>query len=349
MPTQTEQAKVFPSPMAGAIRPRHNWHELVTTLNQTEILDEKINLLHRGFTVSLYKIRYGEPEYDRIDRLIVYFTFANGWADDRLLRTPGPDPYCVFIDESGEEVRKSKSELRQKVAQKAFEQLCSKFFTMEHKGGGRYCDDSNEDWERLVVTERLFPVIQNFWRAEEEYGRTTITNLRQSRLDKPSHQEEREFSFLVNLANFMWSWHERDPLGRFLNAEEKEKFKKWNAEMRIRIDTAKPWMVEILNQLNRLDVLEKRMLLLEDSCIEKLKEIALRRGFSQNINYQWVGKDRKAETVDEALLLGSKAAMFLKRVEVMRKEHKRLSKIRELERGAEAAQAKLERIRGKRK
>jgi hypothetical protein len=330
------------------VRPMRNWREWLKLWNEAMTYQQLISLLHVGFDVIMEKERHwdkGEPEYTEVDRLVLYFSVADGWNDERAFRKGRRDLEHNGYDEHGKYTTWRESGLCRKVAAKAFELLCSRFFTLEYSDFDQYKEDWNYKWVRIVASPVLFPIIQKFWRAEEGLVRICISNLRESRLDKPSHHEERAFAFLVNLANFIWTWRKVEG-GWSLSKEENAVKEKCDAEMRARLDAAKPWMVEILSELDRLDVLEKWIFTLDDSCIEKLKEIALRKEFSDS---RLVAKERKVESVEEALLLGSKAAMFLKRLEVVRKERKRLSKIRELELEAEAAQEKLDRVRGKKK
>lgn len=239
------------------IRPIRDWYEWLAHWQWAEDSQWMESLLHCGFNILLENGRsFGDKEYDEIDRLTFYLTIADGWVDNYLLRlsTDGDKKYNVGWDSNGNIIRKTPRELRQQLAQKAFDLLCLNFFRkVELLEGGRRGDEFNKDWERMITSERLFPLIQNFFRVEKErFSDIGIRNLSLED-DRRSHNEQQAVNFLLNLAKFIWGWEEPEIPSYH---PSKEEIDKRLAETRVRVDAAKPWMVEVLAFLGRLDVFE---------------------------------------------------------------------------------------------
>lgn len=305
----------FHTTLTREIRPIRNWHEWLARWQEAETMEEMLGLLHVGFNASLERGAIWEKTYDKIDRLTFYFTIADGWADSYLLKISEDEnkEYQVGYDQDGHVIRESLRKLRHQVARKAFDILCSTNFFRTELLDSENCRgyESRIKWEEMITSERLFPVIQNFFRAERGlFGdRIEIRNL--SRWDdKRSHNEQQAVNFLLNLAKFVWEWREYE-IPSWYTSEQKDEMKMRNVEMRSRLDSAKPWMVEVLAQLGRLDVLRKWILKLDEVCLTKLKEIALRNKLETYRQYSVI-KDRPVATLDEACYVGSKAAWFLK-------------------------------------
>jgi len=327
------------------IQPICNWHEWLDRWQVTNDFQLLESLLHVGFTIPLNR-RWDEPDYNSIDRYIFYFSIADGWTDIFFHELPEDEgiEYSVW-DSSGGVTKKTPSNLRQQVARKAFNMLCQNFFKAaelfdrsDRRGGFNYV------W-RQVVSERFFPVIQNFFRVEEgRFGdRIGIRNLT-LREDEESHNEKQAINFLLVLAEYIWGWKETE-ISSWRPKEEQEVVKRENVEIRSRLEASKPWMVEVLFRFNRLDVLRKRMFEINKACLDKLREIAFRCKFSEHIHP--VSNDRGAVTLDEACYLGSKASWFLKEHELVIREHKRLNAIVEAEQKKEEADRDIEKLSGK--
>ena len=147
-------------------------------------------------------------------------------------------------------------------------------------------------------------------------------------------------NFLLGLVIFVWSWERHEiPWGP---SSEQEMVREHNRLTQIRLDSAKPWLVEILAYLGRLDLLRSRTTQLDEPCLAKLKEIALRAELSQ-YNHP-VKETRPVATVEEACYVGSPAALFLERCELMLREGKRLTAILEAEEVAADATRKLKEL-----
>ncbi len=322
------------------IRPIRNWCKWLQCWEKADNFQYMESLLHVGFNVPLWQDQYGEKKYDRIDRDIFYFTIANDWGGENYTNQPPAyeEKYIVGFEWDQSHIRKTEGELRQQLALKAFNMLCQNLFKVELQRGDRR-DRFSGIWEETVVSERLFPVIQNFFRVDEtsfgsEYAR--IRNL-SARHIKRSHNEELAVKFLLNLADFLWTWSVGDSPYR------KEEENKRLSEMRVRIENAKPWMIEVLVNLDRFDLLRKSILKLDEPCLAKLEEIALR-----NIISGYHGGDyRDVISIEEACYVGSKVGWFLKEHELMKKEHKRLVEIREAEVVADRARRKIKQLTSK--
>ncbi|QQG42765.1 MAG: hypothetical protein HYW15_00905 [Candidatus Giovannonibacteria bacterium] len=322
------------------IRPISNWCEWLRRWQVAEILEEMVGLLHVGFSVSLERNYRCEKEYDRIDRLVFYFTIADGWDNNYLLRAPedGEKSYKVGRDDCGNVIRKTPSELRQRLALKAFDALCLNFFRMDLREDRGNLKDV---WEREIASERLFPIIQNFFRAEKGgFGGVRIRNLSHS--DERSHNEKRAIDFLLNLARFIWGWREKEVPSW---AEHKKEMEARIRATRSRVDVSKPWMIEVLSELGKLGLLREWMLELDKTCLAKIEEIALRNELEKYRHP--VIKDRKVATINEACYVGSATAWFLKEYELKKAEHERLSSMLEAERSIEEARHRIDMLASK--
>ena len=319
------------------IRPIRNWCEWLERWQSAATLEEMLGLLHVGFNVPIEKTCYEETEYHYKDKIIFYLNIADGWKSSLLLRRDGDDgraEYRFGVDRHGNIQKKNLSQLRQVLATKAFDVLCMSFFRLEELS-----EVNNRDfmcvWERVLGKE-LFPMILKFFRAEKDcFGTHHIRNL--SGHEDSSHNEKEAITFLLNMAKFLWEWEEVEIRSWDKKPEETQRY---NSEMRTFLEKeAKPWMVEVLSTLGRLDVLEKKKLSLSKQCLAKLKEIALRCELSHHKDP--VMKDRKVANLDEACYAGSKAAWFLKRLELEKSEGKRLDEILEAQRAQMAAERKV--------
>lgn len=313
------------------IRPIRNWHEWLGCWQAANTLQEMEGLLHVGFSIFLEKSTYSEKEYDEIDRLIFFFTRADGWTNDDLLAVPydgGKTYHFGGRDFRGERKEKTARELRQQLACKAFDMLCLNFFKTELMSDEGREFFFNSVWEKTITSERLFPVIQNFFGVEKpQFLRRRIRNL-SLRTDKRSHNEQEAVNFLSNLTKFIWGWKGKErEIWLGLKKEDKEAEEKRRAEIESRLNSAKPWMIEVLSQLNRLDLLEERILELDKICLNTLKKIALQTSLESV--FHPVSENRLVSTLDEACYAGSKAAWLIKKHELVVREHKRLLAILE--------------------
>ncbi|MFA6007016.1 MAG: hypothetical protein WC764_04820, partial [Candidatus Paceibacterota bacterium] len=314
------------------IRPIYNWHEWLLRWKIASSFEEMLGLLHVGFNVCMSKSRYDEPEYTYIDRLIFYLGMADGWRDASHFRSFGDtEPgYRILNSSSGQYVLKSESGLRQHLAQKAFDVLALNFFSWGLKGGGRDGDEFGSGWVEGVASPRLLDAIQFFFRAVKHRSGNSVGAPNLPNFRDRKHTEKIAFDFLMNLTKFIWGY-EGENISGWDTREHKDAAAVTCDEKRVRLDAVKPWLIEVLSELRSLDVLREWMLVLDEPCLAQLKEIAMRnelRHYAGGL----VLEDRLVASVEEACLVGSRAAWFLKEHEVMKRERDRLCAIREAER-----------------
>lgn len=285
------------------VRPILNWYEFSVLWQEATTYEEMLGLLHIGFSLP-----YGSVGY--VDRLIFYFNIADGWMDECSFQAPrdGDKEYQVVSVCERNETKKP-CEFRRLLAHKAFDILCRHFFKAESdKSDGRFGTKQGK-W---IASERLLPVIQHFFRVkenerEEKYGNCNLHFWPEQR----NHNEEHAIAFLLKLAKYIWEWKEKESWGNWIPSEmEKEQA----AEVRSRLDSAKPWMIEVLAGFQRLDVLRKWLLELNEPCLTKLREIAMHNKLSPHDHP--VTHYRQVASIEEALLADSKAAWLLKEREM---------------------------------
>ena len=300
------------------IRPIYNWHEWLACWKAADNLQTMEGLLHAGFNVSLEKGKWDEREYDETDRLAFYFSIADGHYDyfSFLPEDAGvvEAEYYVGRDSNGNVIRKTPAKLRQRLAQKAFDQLCLNFFKIETErdSHGRI----TRAWEGTILSERLLPAMLKFFKTDEEFGAVRIRNL--PRQKDSSHNAKLIVEFVLNLVKVIHEWKEPDT-NYWNNKEEADRV---FAAMRARVDAAKPWTIEVLEKLGRLDILRERIVELDDVYLAKLKEIALRGKLSKFGHL--IARDRSVVSIDEACYVDSRAAWFIKEYELKRKVHDQL-------------------------
>ena len=316
-----------------------NWNQWLIFWQSADNLQWMESLLHCGFGVSFDQYVYGEKKCDNVDRVMFYLAVADGWDDcyDSLqLPEDRGKEYCVGFTANGTSIRKSPGQLRGQLARKAFDMLCLNFFRVELRGGGRDGFDFGPVWLKTITSERLFPVIQDFFRGEEARHRNQVRVRNLSGREERSHNEALAVAFLLNLVRFVWGW--RKPTSWAKPDEDTERL---NTEVRSRLDASKPWLVEVLVALGRLDVLRDWILELDKDCIAKLTEIALSSRFSR---HKLVTKDCPVTTLDEACYIDSTAAWFLKEYELKMREHARFEEIRRAEEEMEKASRRIKEL-----
>jgi len=340
---QEKLAAQFHNLFSRKIRPIHSWHEWLQRWQVAVTLEEMSGLLHVGLDVP--ENRYpNETQYSYFDQVTFYLTIADGWADRYpFLVAEGDTDYIIGRDKYGNVIQKTSSELRQQLARKAFDVLCTNFFKLEeHKER----NGSVANWIDEIISGQILLSLQEFFRSEKSQlgNRIRIRNLSE-RAENRSHGEQQVVDFFIVLAKSVWEWKEED-VPSWRDAAEKNGIARRNDEMRSRLLNAKPWLVEILSQVDQLDILEKWLLKLDRACLVKLEEIAL-RGELRRFDHP-VSEDRRVASTDEACFLGSKAAWLIKKIELAIREFGRLNAIVEEERRvAEAHQHLRELTSGK--
>jgi hypothetical protein len=348
MPNQTDGVAVAAVRAEAAVHPllekkvrtTANWCEWLALWQSTENFGDLRSLLHDGFTTSLERAGYNEKEYDKVDRLIFYFSIADGWDTcEPFQKSETTGIYFLGHDFSGNRILKNSSELRQMLAQKAFDMLCLNFFKAESK---EEQGDEFANFGKFRGFDRLQPVIQNFFRPEKNmFSETKIRNL--TFRGERSHNEEQAVNFLLKLVKSIWKW--KAPVVYFSQKQEREKEEEAIRARKARVDSLKPWLIEVLAQLGRLDILQEHILELDKPCLDKLEEIALRTELKDHRHP--VAEDRLVTSIEEACYAGSGAAWFLKRCQLKMKEQKRLMAIQNAERKFAESKRKLAELSGK--
>lgn len=322
------------------VRPIHNWHEWLERWLKAVTLEEMIGLLHAGLTAPLEKIGYTEPEYNQSGRLSFYFSIADGWANEDSLRSSKDKDkeYDLGYDYSGCRILKTPSQLRQQVASKAFDMLCINFFKKVSLSKGH--KESRSNWESLITSEKFFSMIQHFFRVEEHlFGGIRIRNL-SSRHNGRTHNEEQAINFLLGLTDFIWDWKQELPTSWSRDVDaDREKIR----EKRRRLNAAKPWTIEVLSDLSKLEWLETRISKFDKPCLVKLEEIALD---SKLRKYEHpVSENRSVTTLDEARYLCSESAWLIEKHELYKREYKRLTAILKAEEERDEAELKIKELK----
>lgn len=322
------------------VRPPSDWEDWLALATESKSIQQKLGLLHGIFEFEMgrgdWDTNLGEHggyrEYSNVDRLEVLFAIADGWNDHYAFQTQGvssrDEPtYMMGYDKKQERrIQKSVRELRQMLARKAFDLLCLNFFRMDEPSPHSDRERIETDWLQRIVVSRVFPTIQQFFRITVDtiMHRSEIRNL--SYCDNQrSNNEKSAVEFLLKLPKILWEWRS----GR-TGDESKE------AEVRARVDTAKPWMLDVLSTLGELRLMQHEWILALDApCLAKLREVALRNEI--NHCYNPVRESRNVASLEEACYVGSKAAWLLKQHELMIREHERLSVIQNAEWALEKA------------
>jgi hypothetical protein len=326
------------------IRPILDWTEWKGRWSTAITYQEMLGLLHVGMLVPTTSHNDDSLLSDHLDRIIFYFKAAEGW-DDRWIHSSPLDRdrmYVVGYDDFYNAVQMSLSDMRQIVARKAFEILCQKFFKPELHDGKRGYEGV---WGTLITGDHLFPVIQNFFRvANSRSGDVRIMNLPfpSSVTNGATHNTEQSIHFLLRLADFMFNWTEK-AVSTLFDAEHIRVQQEKDAKKRAVIDAAKPWMIEILLNLNRPDLLKPHLERLNGQSLAKLREIAMRARLDRNS--QLIIGSRAVRSIEEACLVGSPAAWLLKEREISMQERQRLLRIKAAEDRKLKAEQRLRALR----
>lgn len=308
------------------IRPIKDLNEWFSFFETAETLEEHIWLLHIGFDMEVadldYRRKQTEVQLTSFDRIICYLNFADGHegdVDDIQLREERGYNHYYGRDQNQNRNKLDPGGLRRLLAQKAFTQLCNHFFKKYLPEGDR---DPEEGWAVRIV-ENLLPELQYFFRMEYNY-RNTLRNLRGTWYT-PKHEVEIVVKFLVNLARFLWEWEGQ----RLWHGKEEEVRQRdeANAKFQATLDAAKPWMIEVLYEIGKIDLLRRYLLRLEPASLDKLREIAYRKKFDKHKHP--VAENRSVKTIDEAIYVGSVPARLLKEYESIKGVDEKLRAIQE--------------------
>jgi hypothetical protein len=327
--------------------PIPSWAKFLERWNWAVNHQELLSLLHAGYSIPYGKTQWDEREYEPVDRHIFYLRMADGWNDPWSLRRSddGDGSYALGYDDQGRAIRKTPVQLRLELAVKAFTMLCLNLFRNTSLYAERSRVEFYSDWAGMILTDKFLPVLMNFLRVTtDSLGRKEVCNL--PRAGTTSHPEVHAVEFLLNFARFLWGWRE-EIIESWRDDNWKSEVTARNRETRARVNTAMLWMVEVLNQLDRLDILKEWTHSLNRPCLAKLKEIALRAELQYHRHP--VDKDRRVVDLDEACFAGSKAAWFLQRHTLLTRVNQRLVGEQQARRELEEARRRVNELSGEKK
>ncbi len=315
-------------------RPPQNWHQFLMRWNKYAKDDDilaMLGLLHGGRSFPFVPQGYGEVAYDEVDRDVFYLSIADGWNTEDLRDGDRDDGFpAIYLGGVGYSYRR---QLRSHVARKAFDVLCQTFFKLEGP-------DRDPDLEKVrgrrgeIASERLLLALQDFFRIEKSVGEGYhIRNLRRFP-GGHTHGEEMARGFLFNLVQLVWGWEKASQMARGAAAD--------NLPPRDRLEKAKPWAIDVLSILGKLDVLYEHEL--DRVSLKHIRDIAMQTRLSSFRHP--VSNDRRVATLDEACYAGSQAAIFLRTYESNRAERRRLQAVLEAERRLKAAKREVENLSG---
>lgn len=330
------------------VPPIGTWAEWFKLAQAATTFEQKLGLLHVGFDVEVQangkKAIPGKPT--STDRLKFYFGVADGWTNASHFRYEGllwsdEESYFVGRDKHHNALKRTVSEQRHLLARKAFDMLARNYLRpmLEWLKEANHRDHGEDAWVRRFLFDPAFLMIQEFF-AIENGG---VRNLSGPYCDR-SPSEDLAVEFLLKLPKLLWSWQE-DEIESYDSAETKAQKERDNPVARQVVAAAKLWIIEVLAELRKLDLLKPWLINgFDESCVTKLKEIALRRALMQNFHH--VLKDRRAATIDEACFAGSEAAWLLKQRELMVRESDRLQAIRHAQRERDNADERVRKLTG---
>lgn len=327
------------------VRPIQSLQELRKLFKETGHLEILMKLLDIGFDVPLGTTEDGKPECEE-DVISFYLSVANGWNDVSLFEKPAgneflPYPHvCVGFDQRGNKILKAQPQILRMVAQKAAEVLAVRFFKNLAEVEVNSID---KEWAKLVFGS-AFPALLKFFEIKKSDKGVKITNLPQ--VDQLSAKEEPVIAFIIKLAIFLISWCPSSEEAWEESWYNKEGADEGEKERRTAlVDSSRLWIIEILDKLNRLDVLEDHVLAIPPTCAEKIQEIALRTEGEEYMppTYQ----KKRAESVEEAVFMGSRAARLYLHYKIAKSEHERFMAIKKAEDAAAEAINRVKELKKK--
>jgi hypothetical protein len=280
---------------------KKRWSDWCDKWNASTNEEDQISLLHVGYQRRFGADGIASPQ-ERLPHLLSQIEFyllnvGDGW---QLSRSEGTD-------------------VRTKAVERTFQFL--------KKGW------PEEDHRLLQRAPGFMQILRTFFYVNAEAN--TIPNLPDKKLPAHlTHLRPMCEMVLLRICEHIWRTTAFEPLIFKYQTANPEKLAAAHAEHAARFPELcelKPWMIEILAALDRLDFLyeiivektdglfpERRLRMisiLDDASIQKLEEIALRtrtREHDKEKGYEF----KKAKTVEEAYYMRSPAALFLKDYEI---------------------------------
>lgn len=194
-----------------------HWRELWDSTFLTEF---RHSLLHFGFEVP------ANTQKERLERICFYLATADNHAESKNLETPVEKQSGIPIRSAFNNYRTTlgyvchpPSELRQKIARKAFEVLCLNFFRDQRNPNA--CDLRQPAWTEDVFQGEVFSALLWFLRTDE-YGSLINADWRHNDNHLKTFRD-----FALKFCKVAWEYR----------------------------DTARPQLVQILVALDKIEVL----------------------------------------------------------------------------------------------
>lgn len=224
--------------------------------------------------------RWNKMEYEEEKIGMLHILQENKWSFERY-REP-----IIFLLETADGYRGH--EPKTKVAKKAFQVLCLKFF----KSGN---DNHHSNyWWWMVEDDLLFEKVLWFLRPCEFWNQNYKLE------ENPEHPEGIFQGFLRSFAKMGWNFQEQQRI----NSDDS-----MTQEAMERIIAARPQFIEIMQEMRQLMWLVKQDL--DEACLQKLLELALGREDYDLPKEEGGSRGRKPTTLEEAVWSGSHAAYVL--------------------------------------
>ncbi len=194
-----------------------DWKYWLKLWNEVGLTEFRHSLLHFGFATPCDN--YQEP----LDRIRFYLTVADGHAKSKYMERPDEKQAGIPLESAFNSYRttlgyvRHPSELRQKIARKAFEVLCPNFFHDRRDTN----DTRSPVWTEEVLQKKVLPTLLWFLRVEGEH---LINGVTWTRSD---HQMKIFVDFAFKFCRFAWKY----------------------------LDTRRPQLVQILAALGKTYVL----------------------------------------------------------------------------------------------
>lgn len=281
-----------------------NWTEWKQLWEAATHAEQLHGLLHVGFDVDI------RTYHELNERVRFYLAVADGHSaiySQSLRREDDPtDPHKKERSTFGV---LNRSDLRQKVARKAFKMLCLNFFRLPDKDG------EVPSWQNAIRDAETLRAILDFFLQEPDFA---VSEKPLSNIDRDldSHLTEIICEKLLRLVKEGWLD------GRDRGPETCEHFRR-----------ARPQFVEILARLGKLDLLLQKEYEPDDACMAMLETIAM--------NPRFMPIWRAPDSIDVAVAFGSKAAQTLTLLRIKRREIARLEEIENLQEARDEAERKL--------
>ena len=279
---------------------------------EAEVHPERlIGLLHIGFDVPL--------DIEESDRILLYLSIADGhtsgigsWEEERReLCFTSMGRYLTW------------AKIRQRVAQKAFQELCRHVFKNTESR------DQRPSWLGTLMDKscQALDAVLAFFLLGNTF-RPDIHNLPCER----SHEYEIAVAFLEDLSMFAWDLHPLVNYGDDLPIAESFRQRR-------------PQFVRVLAGLNKLSLLEKKPPAdLDDACRDMLTQIAFSTNLWLPTSPTWQEHLRRPGTLEEAVVGGSAAAKLLLLTTMKCQEEKRFERLRKLTHQKNAAEQGLQKL-----